>query len=138
MTTLVNENLHWTTQQLTAFASANDMQISPFYSDGKTYGTPLWIWSVTANSALYVRAWHGTHSSWYRSAVEQGAGRMHLAGRNYHILFKPVMDPNIIQTVNMAYQAKYKNSPYLAGMVNVAAQRSTLCVLPRDKDRRKE
>ncbi|WP_234447097.1 DUF2255 family protein [Virgibacillus salexigens] len=44
--------------------------MSPFYSDGKTYRTPTWIWSVVVNSNLYVRAYNGQRSRWYQSAIE--------------------------------------------------------------------
>ena len=52
----------WTTKQLNEFATADDMHVSPFYADGKTYGTPTWIWSVVVGNHLYVRAWNGQQS----------------------------------------------------------------------------
>ena len=32
--------------ELRKIAEADDLHISPFREDGKTYGTPTWIWSV--------------------------------------------------------------------------------------------
>ncbi len=67
----------WTQEQLDAFSTADDIHVSPpFYSDGKTPGTPpTWIWSVVADGDLYVRAYNGQNSRWYQSAVEQQAGK---------------------------------------------------------------
>lgn len=49
----------WTIEQLNSFSQADDMHVSPFYADGKTYGTPTWIWSVVVDHNLYVRAYNG-------------------------------------------------------------------------------
>lgn len=38
---------------------SDDLHISPFREDGKTYGTPTWIWSVVVDGGLYVRAYNG-------------------------------------------------------------------------------
>ncbi len=37
-----------------------------------------WIWSVVVDGDLYVRAYKGQRSRWYRSAIEQGAGSPYL------------------------------------------------------------
>ncbi|WP_245183534.1 DUF2255 family protein [Lentibacillus salicampi] len=66
----------WTDEQLEFFSNQDNFHVSPFYSDGKTYGTPTWIWSVVVDNDLYVRAYNGQRSRWYQSAVEQGAGQM--------------------------------------------------------------
>jgi len=46
----------WSKHELRKIADADDLHISPFRDDGKTYGTPTWIWSVAVDDALYVRA----------------------------------------------------------------------------------
>ncbi len=33
-------------------AATDDLHISPFRDDGKTYGTPTWIWSVVVDGEL--------------------------------------------------------------------------------------
>jgi hypothetical protein len=35
----------WSNDELRKVAEADDLHISPFREDGKTYGTPTWIWS---------------------------------------------------------------------------------------------
>lgn len=55
----------WSKEELRRFAETDDLHVAPFREDGVTYGTPTWIWSVVVDDALYVRAYHGTKSSWY-------------------------------------------------------------------------
>src|SRR5205807_175450 len=64
----------WSKDELRKVAEADDLHISPFREDGKTYGTPTWIWSVAVDDALYVRGYNGQKSSWYQAAVRQKAG----------------------------------------------------------------
>lgn len=122
---------HWQTEQLKAFATADDFRMSPFYSDGKTYGTPTWIWSVVVDGRLYVRAWNGLNSRWHRSAVKQRAGRMYLAGANYDIGFVAVDSGRLNTEIDRAYQRKYATSPYLTAMIQAGPKASTLEIVPR-------
>lgn len=70
----------WLKDELHKIAEADDLHISPFRDDGKTYGTPTWIWSVAVDDALFVRGYNGQKSSWYQAAVKQKAGRIIAAG----------------------------------------------------------
>ncbi|AKP67581.1 DUF2255 family protein [Companilactobacillus ginsenosidimutans] len=121
----------WSAEQLKKFSTADDMRISPFYSDGKTYGTPTWIWSVVVDDKLYVRAWNGQNSCWYQSAVQQRAGRMNLASANFEISFKDVADPSLINKVDDAYREKYAGSAYLSPMIQDGPKSTTLNIIPR-------
>lgn len=121
----------WTTQRLQTFATADDLCISPFYSDGKTCGTPTWIWSVVVAERLYVRAWNGQRSSWYQSAVQQRGGRMHLAGCNFEVAFIPVETTAALMTpIDHAYQRKYAGSAYVLPMLQAGPRSATLEVRP--------
>ena len=53
----------WSKSELRKIAETDDMHISPFREDGKTYGTPTWIWSIVVDDALYVPAYNGQASS---------------------------------------------------------------------------
>ena len=70
----------WQREELDRIAATDDLHIAPFRDDGKTYGTLTWIWSVVVDGALYVRAYNGIRSRWYRSAISQKAGRITVAG----------------------------------------------------------
>ena len=71
----------WNNDELTRIAATDDLHISPLREDGKTYGTPTWIWSVVVEDDLYVRAYNGQNSRWYQAAVRQRGGRITAAGR---------------------------------------------------------
>ncbi len=67
----------WSKDELRKIAEADDLHISPLREDGVTYGTPTWIWSVVVDDALYVRAYNGQSSRWYRAAMRRKGGADH-------------------------------------------------------------
>lgn len=121
----------WTTEELGRIAKADDLHISPFRNDGKTYGTPTWIWSVVVDDSLYVRAYNGVDSRWYQAAMRQKAGRVTVAGTSKGVSFLPV-DGAINDLIDDAYGAKYKTSPYLNQMISARAKGATVKVVPSD------
>ncbi len=120
----------WPKDELHKIAEADDLHIAPFREDGKTYGTPTWIWSVVVDSALYVRAYNGKNSRWYQAALQQKAGRITAAGLTREVTFEHV-DGEINDQIDEAYRAKYKGSPYLAPMIGSRARAATVKVVPR-------
>lgn len=125
---------NWSQAQIDAFSKADDMYISPFYSDGKTPGTPTWIWSVVADNNLYVRAYNGLNSRWYKSAVQQKAGKIKLTGEEYKITFQLLdTDAALTERIGEAYKDKYGNSMYLSPMLGEGPIVSaTVKILPRE------
>jgi hypothetical protein len=121
----------WSKDELRGIAEADDLHISPFREDGVTYGTPTGIWSVAVDDALYVRAYNGQNSRWYRAAVRQKAGRITAAGMTKEVTFEPVDGP-INNLVSDAYRAKYCGSPYLSSMIGAGARSATVKVMPRE------
>jgi hypothetical protein len=121
----------WSTDELRMIAGADDLHASPFRGDGVTYGTPTWIWSVAVGDSLYVRAYNGQNSSWYRAALRQKAGRINAAGMTKEVTFEPVEGP-VNDRIDEAYRAKYRGSPYLAPMVGARARSATVKVVPRE------
>ena len=124
----------WSKDELRKIAETDDLHISPFREDGRTYGTPTWIWSVVVDNALYVRAYNGQNSRWYQAALGQKAGRITAAGMTKEVAFEPVDGP-INERIDDAYQAKYQGSSYLGAMINARARAATIKVLPRRTDR---
>jgi len=121
----------WPKDELGKIAEADDLHISPFREDGKTYGTPTWIWSVAVDDALYVRAYNGQKSRWYQAALRQKAGRITAAGMTKEVTFEPVSGA-INDRVDDAYRAKYKGSSYLRPMIGARARSATVEVMPRE------
>jgi hypothetical protein len=121
----------WSQQELQAIAASDDLHIAPFREDGRTYGTPTWIWSVVVDDALYVRAYNGQSSRWYQAAMRQGAGRITAAGITKEVVFESSKGP-VNETIDAAYQRKYRGSPYLSAMVGARARGATVKVVPRN------
>ena len=69
----------WTPEELQKIATSDDLHVSPFRENGVTYGTPTWIWSVVVDGALFVRAYNGRDSRWFKAAMTQKAGRIKAA-----------------------------------------------------------
>ena len=121
----------WSKEELHKIAETDDLHISPFREDGRTYGTPTWIWSVVVDDALYVRAYNGKKSRWYQAAVGEKAGRITSAGMTKEVTFEPLDGP-INDLIDDAYRAKYKGSPYLSPMIGARARSATVKVMPRE------
>ena len=121
----------WSKDELRKIAEADDLHIAPFREDGMTYGTPTWIWSVAVGDALYVRAYNGRDSRWYRAVVRQKAGRITAAGMTREVTFEAVEGP-INDSIDDAYREKYHDSPYLSPMIGPRARSATVKVMPRE------
>lgn len=120
----------WIKEELNKIANSDDLHISPFRDDGKTYGTPTWIWSVVVGDELFVRAYNGKNSSWYKAALKQKAGRITAAGMTKEVTFESV-DGAINGSIDEAYREKYKGSPYLSPMLKDRARSATIKVIPK-------
>jgi hypothetical protein len=120
----------WPKEELREIAAADDLHIAPFRDDGKTYGTPTWIWSVAVDNELYVRAYNGKNSRWYKAALKQKAGRIIAAGITKEVTFEPVSG-SVDDRIDDAYKSKYKGSPYLEPMITGAARTATVKITPR-------
>lgn len=97
----------WSNDELRKIAETDDLHISPFRNDGKTYGTPTWIWSVVVDDALFVRAYNGQKSRWYQAALQQKTGRITAAGMTREVAFEQV-DGSINDRIDDAYRANTK------------------------------
>ncbi|WP_234571129.1 DUF2255 family protein [Rhodohalobacter sp. 614A] len=118
-----------TREETEKIARKDDFHIAPFREDGETYGTPTWIWVVAVDGQLFVRAYNGTASRWYQSAIRQKAGKIEAAGMVKKVRFEPVAG-EINEKIDEAYCEKYSGSPYLNSMINSRAKAATVKVLP--------
>lgn len=118
-------------ERVAEIAETDDLHISPFREDGRTYVTPTWIWSVVVEDGLYVRAYNGRQSRWYQAAIQQKAGRIRAAGMTKEVLFEPIDGP-INSRIDGACRRKYRGSPYRAPIIGAHARSATVRVLPRN------
>jgi hypothetical protein len=119
----------WSKNELSKIAETDDLHISPFRDDGVTYGTPTWIWSVVVDDRLFVRAYNGPASRWYKAAMQQKRGRITAAGITKDVTFEPV-DGSVNDRIDDAYRAKYKTSPYLQPMISKRTRSATVKIEP--------
>ena len=80
---------------------------------------------------LYVRAYNGQNSRWYKAAIRQKAGRITAVGMTKEVSFEPV-EGELNDRIDDAYRVKYKDSPYLAPMIGSRARSATVRVVPRE------
>jgi len=121
--------ISWRNDELNRIAASDDLHISPFRDDKVTYGTPTWIWSVVVDGNLYVRAYNGRNSPWYKSAMRQRAGRVQVVGMTKDVNFEP-LDGAISDAIDEAYRSKYASSRYLAPMISDRARSATVRIQP--------
>ena len=125
-----SENRQFSKDDLKRIDETDDLHISPFREDGKTYGTPTWIWAVVADGNLYVRAYNGVNSRWYKSAMQQKAGCIHAAGMIKEVIFESTQE-DINNAIDNAYKKKYSSSPYLSPMISNRARAATVKIIPK-------
>ena len=122
---------NWTKDELEKVAGTDELHISPRREDGTTYRAPTTIWSVVIDGELYVRAYNGRDSRWYRAAMRQKTGRISAAGVTKEVAFEPV-EGAIQDRIDEAYRTKYKGSEYLSPMISDRARSATVKVTPRE------
>ncbi|MGV6475936.1 DUF2255 family protein [Azotobacter vinelandii] len=121
----------WSSDELGRIVETDDLHIAPFREDGVTYGTPTWIWCVSVDGDLYVRAYNGVNSRWHQAAIREKAGRITAASMTREVSFEPVEGP-INDRIDDAYRAKYSGSQYLQPMISERSRAATVRIIPRD------
>jgi hypothetical protein len=119
----------WPPEELQAFAATDDLHIAPYRENGVP-GTLTWIWSVVVDDGLYVRAYYGQESSWYRSAIAFKAGVITAAGLKRDVTFEKV-EGSVQDAIDAAYRVKYAGDQYLQEMVEDKARSATIRITPR-------
>ncbi|MFJ5160623.1 DUF2255 family protein [Pantoea sp. NPDC088449] len=121
-------SVQWSPNELSQIIKADDLHIAPFREDGKTYGTPTWIWCVEVDGNLYVRAYNGQRSSWYQAALREKAGKIVAAGMTKEVRFEPVQG-DINTQIDNAYKQKYQGSAYLNHMITGGSRNATIKIV---------
>ncbi|AYM91025.1 DUF2255 family protein [Serratia sp. 3ACOL1] len=122
--------MSWPEDELQRIIDEDDLHISLLREDGKTYGTPTWIWCVHVDDDLYVRARNGCRSRWFQAAERERAGRIIIAGIVKDVILETVSS-SINRCIDEAYRKKYQGSPYLEPMVSEDSRAATIKITPR-------
>ena len=120
----------WTSAELDKIDKAEELTLSSLRRDG-TLRKPVIMWVVRVDGHVYVRAYKGRTSPWFRGAQTRHQGHIRADGVEKDITFVEESDPEINQRVDAAYLAKYARFPqYVAPMVELAARSATLKLIP--------
>lgn len=122
----------WTSSELAAIAAADELEIAPLRSDGRT-SKPVTIWVVRVGDDLYVRSFRGVGSGWYRGTQASHQGRIRAGGVDKDVTFADVADSGINAQIDAAYREKYRRfgASYVDPMVAEGARAATLKLAPR-------
>lgn len=120
----------WTTEDLAAIDSANELLISTRRPDG-TLRTPIPIWHTTLGDALYIRSARGPENGWFRRAVRSGTGQISAGGVTKDVTFQ-LADPAVRDALTAKLHQKYDRfgpAP-IAAITGPDVLQTTLKVLP--------
>jgi hypothetical protein len=122
----------WTSDELGKIAAADELRIAPLRSDG-TPRSPVPIWVVQRGDDLYVRAYRGRGSAWFRSAQASRQGHIQAGGVEADVTLTEETDPAVNDQIDAAYRAKYARygGTYVNPMIAPGARAATLKLLPR-------
>lgn len=125
---MTDNSMHLSAEDIKKISAEDDFHISVLRDDGKTFGTLTWIWSVSVDDRLYVRAYYGKKSRWYQAALKQKIGKIQSAGITKQVRFG-IVNEDIHDRIDNAYQKKYRSSPYLNDMISDRARAATVQIL---------
>ncbi|MFJ7495132.1 DUF2255 family protein [Streptomyces sp. NPDC097727] len=98
----MNSTNQWTPDDLTALTEAYSLVL--IAGDGEREGVEIGMASV--DGAVYVRAYRGTRSRWYRAAREPGHGRIRVGGVTHEVVLT-TRGLDVPAGLDAAFRAKY-------------------------------
>jgi hypothetical protein len=113
----------WTPGELAVLTDSGSLNLSA--GDGQP---GVEIGMVVAGGELYVRAYRGTQSGWYRAARERGHGRIRVGAVARDVLLQIPAEIEPADAIDAAYQAKYGNTSAIA--TTPQARSATIRIIP--------
>ena len=124
----------WTRHDLERIGAAEELQLATFKKDG-TRRMPVVIWVVRVSDELYVRAFRGRETAWFRQTQRRPEGRI-VAGRvTKDVTFVDASsDEALNNEIDAAYQSKYRrySATYVRPMIAPQARATTLKMVPSE------
>jgi hypothetical protein len=122
----------WTRVELDRIGNAEELQIASLRRDD-TLRNPVTIWVVRLGDDIYVRAYKGRTSPWFRGVQTRHEGHIQAGGLDKDVTLLEVSDPALIDQIDAAYRTKYRR--YAASIVNTVvtseARAATIRLVPR-------
>jgi hypothetical protein len=120
----------WTSGELSAIAAARELEIQSVTAEG-SLRKPVPIWVVRQGEDLYVRSWRGPGSAWFRGVQDRHEGHIRAGSVDKDVTFVEAPEKPVNASIDVAYRAKYGDSPYATPMVSEPARSTTLRLVPR-------
>lgn len=122
----------WTNDELNKIERAEELQIASLRRDG-TLRNPVTIWVVRVRDDIYVRAYKGRTSPWFRGIQTRRQGHIRAGGIEKDVDFVEESDADINHMIDASYLTKYRRYPtYVTPMVTPEARATTIKLVPRD------
>ncbi len=122
----------WTKAELGKIEKTDELDLRSLRSDG-TLRNPVTMWVVRIGDDLYVRAYKGPTSPWYRGVLTRHEGRISSGGVEKEVTFVEQTDPELIEKVSQAFLSKYRSydPQWVRPMVTPEARQATLKLVPQ-------
>ena len=122
----------WTSDELSKIGSAEELEIMSLRRNG-SLRDPVIIWVVRLGDDLYVRAYKGRTSPWFRGLQSRHEGRIRAGGVVKDVTFVEADgDSALNDQIDSAYQTKYRRYFDIVGdMVTLQARAATIKLVPR-------
>ncbi len=121
----------WAIDELKTIEAAEELEIASLRRDG-TLRKPVTIWVVRVGDDIYVRAYKGRTSPWFRGVQTHHKGYIRAGGVEKDVDFVEETNADINDKIDSAYLTKYRRYPtYVAPMVTAEARAATIKLVPR-------
>ena len=124
----------WTRNDLERIGAAEELQLATFKKDGMLRN-PVVIWVVRVGDELYVRAYRGRETAWFRHIQRGPEGRIVAGGVTSDVTFVDASsDETLNNKIDAAYQSKYRrySATYVRPMIAPQARATTLKLVPSE------
>jgi hypothetical protein len=124
----------WTNNDLGRIGAADELLLASFKKDG-THRKPVTIWVVRVGDDLYVRAYRGRETAWFRHIQQWHEGRIGAGGVTKDVTFVDASsDEALNNKIDAAYQSKYQrySATYVDPMIAPQARATTLKLVPSE------
>ncbi|MFB7494380.1 DUF2255 family protein [Streptomyces sp. NPDC056161] len=118
----------WTSDETSRIAAAHALSLATEDRDG-TPGDPVPLGFVTVGGDIYIRAYRGARSRWYRTARRSRRARVGIEGMERAVTVETA-EPGRAEEIDAAYRSKYGAGDSGPVMSRVA-RAATLKLVPR-------
>ena len=125
----------WTRNDLERIGAADELRLASVKKNGAPR-KPVTIWVVRVGDDLYVRAYRGRESAWFRHTQLRQEGHIVAGGVKKDVTFVDVSDDEALNNeIDAAYQSKYQRygATYVNPMIAPQARATTLKLVPSEQ-----